>query len=139
MWRFYQFAFYGSIFKSLASYGFGRKLLLSFPRAFCPIVSKDGPSPDQLNETTFQITLVGKGFSSGNTIGEPDKTVCLQISGPEPGYLTCSICIVAAARVVLQREVASPGGVFTPAALLLRNQTSYVDLLRERGITFVYA
>lgn len=135
-WRYYQFAFYGSLFKLLAQYEFGRKLLLAYPKAFCPIVSKAGPSPAQLKETTFQITLIGKGFQSPNDKDKPNKTVSLEIRGPEPGYLACSICIVAAARLILNGSVVSPGGVFTPAMLLSKNLTSYIDLLEKRGIVF---
>jgi short subunit dehydrogenase-like uncharacterized protein len=137
-WRFYQFAFYGTIFKTLAEYSFGRKMLLTFPSLFCPIVSKEGPSPDQLRETTFKITFVGKGFQSEEDTKGPTKTVCLAMSGPEPGYLTCSMCIVAAARIILQGHMDLPGGVYTPASLLSRNQDAYVSLLKERGIKFDY-
>lgn len=140
-WRFYQFALYGSLFKTLARYSLGRTLLLTFPRAFCPIVSTTGPSAEQLKETTFQVTLVGKGFHSENDTGEPNKSVRLTISGPEPGYLTCSICIVAMARLIVQGDLIDTtggGGVFTPASLLHKNQTAYIHLLEERGISFTF-
>jgi short subunit dehydrogenase-like uncharacterized protein len=139
-WRFYQFALYGTLFKTMANYSFGRTLLLSFPRLFCPIVSKQGPSPEQLRETTFKITFMGKGFHSEDDIAsQPSKTVCLTMSGPEPGYLTCSICIVAAARMIVQGDVNLPGGgVFTPASLLSGDLAAYVSLLQERGISFDY-
>jgi short subunit dehydrogenase-like uncharacterized protein len=83
---------------------------------------------------------MGKGFHSEDDIAsQPSKTVCLTMSGPEPGYLTCSICIVAAARMIVQGDVNLPGGgVFTPASLLSGNLAAYVSLLQERGISFDY-
>lgn len=137
-YRFWQFAFYGSLFKALANYEIGRNLLLSYPRLFCPIVSHNGPSADQLRETTFKVTLVGKGFENSNST-KPDKIVRLEISGPEPGYLTCSICIVAAAKVLVRGELdGMDGGVYTPAGLLLPSgrATSFIRLVKQRGLTF---
>ena len=142
--RLWQFGLYGSLFKLLAGYEFGRNLLLSYPRVFCPIVSKHGPSPDQLRETTFKVTIVGKGFLHGDDGGAcqdadkaPVDTVRLEISGPEPGYLTCSICIVAAAKVLVRGELGSmPGGVYTPAGLLMTKETSFLRLVKQRGLTF---
>jgi hypothetical protein len=78
--RFWQFSLYGGLFKTLAGFEFGRNLLLSYPKLFCPIVSKQGPSPDQLRETTFKVTLVGNGFED-DTSTKPDKTVRLEVSG----------------------------------------------------------
>ena len=142
--RLWQFGLYGSLFKLLAAYDFGRSLLLSYPRLFCPIVSQQGPSPDQLRETTFKVTILGKGFLhdlDGGARQDADKapadTVKLQISGPEPGYLTCSICIVAAAKVLIRGELgAMPGGVYTPAGLLMAKETSFLRLVKQRGLTF---
>ncbi len=147
-YRFLQFAFYGSLFKGLAKYAAGRRLLLSYPRVFCPIVSMEGPTSAQLRETSFKVTLVGRGFEGDEPVrgkeGErerPDKRVRLEISGPEPGYLTCSICIVSAARVLVRGEVSGKaGGVHTPAGLLLTDEagkeTSFVHLMKQRGIVF---
>ncbi len=141
--RLWQFGLYGSLFKMLAGYEFGRGLLLSYPKLFCPIVSKQGPSPDQLRETTFKVTVVGKGFlhdkdgARQDADAPPADTVRLEISGPEPGYLTCSICIVAAAKVLVRGELGSlPGGVYTPASLLMTNETSFLQLVKQRGLTF---
>jgi len=147
-YRFLQFALYGSLFKGLAKYAVGRRLLLSYPRVFCPIVSMEGPTSAQLRETSFKVTLVGSGFEGDEPVrgkeGErerPDKRVRLEISGPEPGYLTCSICIVSAARVLVRGELSGKaGGVHTPAGLLLTDEagkeTSFVHLMKQRGIVF---
>lgn len=137
--RLWQFGLYGSLFKLLAAYEWGRSLLLSYPKLFCPIVSKQGPSPDQLRETSFKVTVVGKGFLQDKDDGDkaPADTIRLEVSGPEPGYLTCSICIVAAAKVLVRGELRSmPGGVYTPATLLMTKETSFLRLVKERGLTF---
>ena len=87
----------------------------------------------------------------------PDIEVVTRVSGPEPGYIACSIFIVqararwshvacslclmvrlastglqAAATVLEERQRLGPPGVHTPASLL-RN-TSYLQRLRSRGI-----
>ncbi|KAI8103434.1 hypothetical protein M9435_004773 [Picochlorum sp. BPE23] len=136
---FYQFAFFGTIFKNLARYQFGRSVLLSYPKIFSGgILTHQGPTEEQLKDTSFTVTCIGKGKQSHG------KKVTLKIDGPEPGYVACSIFIVAAARILLtEREsIKHPisgahGGVFTPASLLMYNKTSYIDLLEKRGITCV--
>lgn len=133
----YQFAFFGTIFKSLARYQFGRNILLSYPKIFSGgILTHQGPTEEQLKETTFTVTCIGKGKESDG------NKVTLRIDGPEPGYVACSIFIVAAARILLTERDSikhplngSQGGVFTPSSLLLYNKTSYLDLIERRGIT----
>ena len=65
-----------------------------------------------------------------------EKVVKVKISGPEPGYVACSIFVVAAA-IVLRTErdkLSVPPGVHTPAMML--QGTSYIERLRARGIMF---
>ena len=140
-WRFYQFAVYGSIFKLLAGYSFGRRMLLGAPRLFCPIVSTSGPTEQQLKETKFKVTLIGRGMENEGDEW-PSKTVKLEINGPEPGYIACSIFVTCAAKILLndgEQQLGSgkKGGVLTPASLLFK--TSYVDLLKQHGIAFSFS
>lgn len=133
----YQFAFFGSIFKTLARYEFGRKVLLTYPKIFSGgILTHQGPTEVQLQETSFTVTCIAKGVQGDG------KKVTLKIDGPEPGYVACSIFIVSAARILLTERTSikhplngAHGGVFTPASLLMYNKTSYIELLEKRGIT----
>ena len=61
----------------------------------------------------------------------------IQVSGPEPGYVTTPICMVAAALTVLEESQAIPlnGGVLTPGSAFKR--TSLIERLRQRGMKFV--
>ena len=63
-------------------------------------------------------------------------TVRTRVAGPEPGYIACSIFVVAAAATLVeQRErLGVAPGVHTPAVLL--QNTSYIDRLKARGIVF---
>jgi short subunit dehydrogenase-like uncharacterized protein len=89
-----------------------------------------------MKETTFSITNFGRGYSSGapeHPGQAPDVEVVTRVSGPEPGYIACSIFIVQAAITVLdERATLGIAGVYTPA-LLLQN-THYVDRLTSKGI-----
>ena len=56
-----------------------------------------GPSEEQMRATTFSFTNVARGYSGGApaTPGdEPDVEVVTRVSGPEPGYIACSIFVV---------------------------------------------
>lgn len=136
------FMAYGGIFSYLAGRGWGRSLLLNYPRLFTNgLFSHEGPSPQQLDETTFEMKNFAVGYSKGapeTPDAQPDMKVTTRVAGPEPGYIACSIFIVAAARALIEErekinEIVQPG-VHTPAFLL--QNTTYVDRLKARGITF---
>lgn len=130
---------FGAAFAFLANKPWGRDLLLKFPRLFSyGLFTHEGPDERQMEETTFCFTNIAKGYSQGAPQSpgeEPDVEVITRISGPEPGYIACSIFIVQAALTLLEeREKLPAPGVHTPASLLGR--TSYISRLQRRGITF---
>jgi short subunit dehydrogenase-like uncharacterized protein len=56
---------YRNLFVSLAQYPWGRQLLLRFPKLFSGgIFTHEGPSPEQVNSTTFDFHLFADGYSS---------------------------------------------------------------------------
>mmetsp|Transcript_19846 Transcript_19846/g.19172 ORF Transcript_19846/g.19172 Transcript_19846/m.19172 type:complete len:532 (-) Transcript_19846:143-1738(-) len=66
-------SFYGSIFSVLSSNSWGRSLLLSYPEAFSDgIFSKDGPTQEQLDNTSFQMHFFSKGYTS-NEVEDEDS------------------------------------------------------------------
>ena len=66
LWRFFLLVLFGSIFQFLANRQWGRSLLLKHPKVFASgIFSHDGPTQQQLKETSFSITMYGEGYSDG--------------------------------------------------------------------------
>ena len=136
------FTLFGGIFSVLARYRWGRAVLLRFPRLFTfGMFSHEGPSEQQMAQTTFEMMNFAAGYSQGRPLSTtpeqpPDMKITTRVAGPEPGYIACSIFIVAAAvTLVEEREkLGVPPGVHTPAFLL--QNTTYVDRLKARGITF---
>ena len=138
----WMFMAYGGIFSYLARRSWGRSLLLKYPRVFTNgLFSHEGPSAQQLEETTFEMRNFAVGYSQGAPATpnqQPDMRINTRVAGPEPGYIACSIFIVAAARVLIEerekiKESVQPG-VHTPAFLF--QNTTYVDRLKARGIKF---
>ena len=69
------------MFASLASFGFGRNLLLSHPEFFTfGHFTKKGPTEEQIKGTSFSETFYCKGL-----VGEATKEIVVKVSGPEPG------------------------------------------------------
>ena len=134
------FTFFGGIFMFLAKQSWGRKLLLSFPRFFTfGMFSKEGPSLQQMAETSFEMINFAQGYSKGapTTPGElPDMKITTRVAGPEPGYIACSIFVVAAAATLVEerKSLGVDPGVHTPAYLF--QNTRYVERLQARGIVF---
>eukprot|EP00887_Chlorella_sp_A99_P007324 scaffold2.g7324.t1 len=136
------FALFGAVFSFLAARSWGRALLLRFPRLFSyGMFTHEGPSERQLRETTFSFTNIAKGYSKGapSSPGEqPDMEVVTRVSGPEPGYISCAIFIVATAQLLLEHRDAlgAPPGVHTPGSLLGGALPAYVERVRARGVAF---
>jgi hypothetical protein len=67
-----------------------------------------------LEETKFETIFVGKGWSEKLTSpeeqpnGAMDKTVIVKVSGPDPGYIATSSCIVQAGFTILRDQDKMP-------------------------------
>lgn len=139
-WALFLYQFFGGVFMFLAKRSWGRTLLLRFPRFFTyGLFSREGPSEQQMAEARFSMTNFAMGYSQGapTSSGQaPDLHVTTRVAGPEPGYISCSIFVVAAAVVLIEErgKLKMEPGVYTPASLL--RSTSYVDRIRQRGIIF---
>ena len=83
----------------LASFEWGRHLLMSYPTFFsCGLVSKERDSRELLRGSSFVTTIVGKGWAeklsdpSDEPSFPPNKTVVVQVKGPistciaQPGF-----------------------------------------------------
>jgi len=139
-------ALYGTIFSSLASYQWGRNLLLSAPGVMSAgVFSHDGPTEIQLANTSFEMHFYGVGYSTAKsddaegTDQLPDKLVHIKVSGPEPGYVATPIIFVTLALDLLaetDRDLMPKGGVFTPGAAFFKKLDGLINKLNSAGINF---
>uniref|UniRef100_H2ZGE7 Saccharopine dehydrogenase-like oxidoreductase n=1 Tax=Ciona savignyi TaxID=51511 RepID=H2ZGE7_CIOSA len=139
LWNIFLMVIFGGIFKFLAQRQWGRSLLLQHPKFFTlGMCSHEGPSKQQLKETSFSITMFGEGYPVGefNSCEKPKKQITVKVSGPEPGYVATPLVIVQAALCIIQEKQNLPtrGGVFPPAAAFAK--TTLISRLQERGVTF---
>eukprot|EP00697_Spironema_sp_BW2_P012272 gnl/Spiro4/28483_TR14075_c0_g1_i1.p1 gnl/Spiro4/28483_TR14075_c0_g1~~gnl/Spiro4/28483_TR14075_c0_g1_i1.p1 ORF type:complete len:400 (-),score=88.55 gnl/Spiro4/28483_TR14075_c0_g1_i1:257-1456(-) len=84
----------GGVMRFLSRWRWGRWLLLTFPRFFSyNFFSHDGPTEQQMNETSFKMKLFGKGYQrSATTFSDENATLInAVVSGPEPGYVATPI------------------------------------------------
>jgi len=140
---------FGFIFKVLAGFNMGRKLLLDYPRLFSyGIFSHEGPSARQLKETSFEMTLFTSGYksaSSSSIMKSPDDNIVVRVVGPEPGYVATPILFVQCYKTLIEEVISASrpatvhnrGGVVTPAVAFAG--TTLINRLRNRGIDFIVA
>ena len=139
-------AIVGGVVTSLAPYSFGRSVLLQYPEIFTyGIFSHDGPSREQLEETSFTMDffVTGRGGDSDNESTRSDKIMRVAVSGPEPGYVATPRIFITLARVLLKeygKELSGGcsmprGGVFTPSTAYYFSPNVY-DSLAAAGIKF---
>ncbi|CAO1631924.1 unnamed protein product [Parajaminaea phylloscopi] len=127
------------IFGLVSSFSIGRKLLLRYPRAFTAgMVTHEGPTKEQLENSGFTTTMIARGYSQdalqrGDARGQegPDVRAVVKITGPEAGYVATPILFAAVARTVLRERSKLTPGVVTPAVALAH--TSLVDELNKGG------
>jgi short subunit dehydrogenase-like uncharacterized protein len=148
-WAAFWLVVYGALFSLLVRFGWGRKLLLSNPKAFTGgVCSHEGPTKEQQERTRTIVILHARGYDASTApavlaaaakgeaslIPAPNKTCIVRIVGGEPGYVYTSRLVGAAALTVLQdRRLLPAGGVLTPAAALYRPGSKIVDRLRDAG------
>lgn len=135
--------FVGVIFAILTKFSLGVSLLTKYPRLFSlGAFSTTGPTRKQISESTFNMTLIGRGYLSRVEDVEkphddlPTQNVITRLTGPDPGYTTTSICMVQAAYVLMAERDKLPhgGGVLTPGAAFA--ETSLIERLQRRGMQF---
>ncbi|KAG0329430.1 hypothetical protein BG000_000083 [Podila horticola] len=137
--------FASTVFGLFAKYESGRKFLLKHPRLFTMgIFSHEGPTDQQLAETSFSETFFAEGYSKAireqhPNEGElrqvkPDVSIVTSVSGPEPGYVATPKMVVQACYTLLLEKDKVPNGVLTPS--LAFAQTDLIKRLEEQGIVF---
>ena len=139
-------AVFGGMFSSLATFDYGREILLAHPEIFTAgVFSHEGPTQAQLDETKFSMRFLASGFEMDPET-ELMNNVLIQtsVSGPEPGYVATPIIFTVLALTLLEEfgqvnsklEPCLPeGGVFTPGAAFF-NSESVMEKLNDAGIMF---
>ena len=89
-----------------------------YPRLFSfGVFDHTGPPEEELKKTTFNLTLVGKGWSekftdiSKSPTKPLNKELIVQVSGPDPGYVATAICVTQAALVLRDETDKLPQGL----------------------------
>lgn len=128
------------VFGTLASMPWGRSLLLKYPEFFSfGFFTRDGPTDQQLQETSFEVLLRAKGYPNKSTPSPetvPNVEITTKVHGPEPGYVATPRIACQAALTLLegkQKQIV-PFGVLTPCVAFW--QTNLVDRLHDVGIEF---
>eukprot|EP00658_Telonema_sp_P-2_P061478 TRINITY_DN50182_c0_g1_i1.p1 TRINITY_DN50182_c0_g1~~TRINITY_DN50182_c0_g1_i1.p1 ORF type:complete len:468 (+),score=81.50 TRINITY_DN50182_c0_g1_i1:162-1565(+) len=131
----------GALFQCCAGCACGRSCLLGCPGCFsCGSFSSEGPSPEQLSQTSFTMRFYASGFASRQhgevTVGDPDMRMVTEVRGPEPGYVATPIVFVELAKCLLEERDAlcGSGGVFTPGGLFY--ESTLIERLGMAGVTF---
>ena len=131
--------FFGFLFNTLAARSWGRSLLLRHPKFFTRgLVSHAGPTEAQMRETSFSLTIYGRGYSDAvesSPVHPYDREVVVKVSGPEPGYVATPIIMVhCAVQLLKAKGLPISGGVYSTAACF--RGTDLVEELCKRGVNF---
>lgn len=128
----------GAILGFLAKFEKMRSCLLKYPGLFTfGLVSHEGSTRQQLKSSSFEATFIAKGYDrTSDRSAPPNKTLITRIRGPNPGYITCAICIIQAAVTLLRDldKMPNEGGVYSPGAAFWK--TGYLKRLQESGLVF---
>ena len=95
----------------LSLFGWGRRLLETYPELFTfGIFRKEGPTRQDLKETSFRTVIIGKGWAERLTEPTdepsfaPNKTVVVEVKGGDPGYTVTSACLVQSGFTILREN-----------------------------------
>jgi hypothetical protein len=116
---------------------FFKNLLLKYPHyASLGVFRLQGPTAQQLRESSFETQFIGQGFM--NDDADQSMEIRTRVVGPEPGYVTTPICAVTCAATLLNasERKSIPNGVLTPAAAFNGVAESIFTKLGKRGLTF---
>lgn len=139
-------AILGGIFRFLARYKWGRRVLLKHPEAF----SLGGASRAEIKEEKmykqeFKFTLIGHGWPKGSELSEPTdqykdpptKKIVVHVTGVNPGYGATCICLLIAAKTVITETDKMPGtgGVITTGYAFAKTNL-IEELIKANGAKF---
>lgn len=109
--------FVGMVFGIMTRFCLGRSLLLRFPKIFSlGFVSHEGPSEEQMEGTTFTMSMQGRGWAeklssaTDQYTEPPNKKIAIQVTGTNPGYGATCVTLLVAAKTILKEQEKMPKG-----------------------------
>lgn len=143
IWQLLLMMFVGMIIMVFTRFQYGISLLAKYPRIMSfGLFDSTGPSRKQVQDASFKMTFFGRGFETKlpdldkDHEDLPSKKIVASLTGPDPGYVTCSICAVQAAYVLLKEKDKLPpnGGVYTPGAAFA--DSTLLSRLQKHNLKF---
>ena len=134
-WRGLMIALTAILFGILCFLPGGQWLLNAFPEKLSAgIISRKGPSAEQVRQAKFTVVCEGEGWREPGAKGSPDARITLRMKFPEAAYLTTALCVVQCAVCMLQEADKMPGrgGVLPPGAAF--GDTTLPQRLESRGV-----
>ncbi|XP_055328322.1 saccharopine dehydrogenase-like oxidoreductase [Paramacrobiotus metropolitanus] len=141
-----QIVIFGALFMFMAKFKFTRDLLLKYPKVFSMgFFSHEGPTEEQMRNTSFRMEIVGRGYSQKLSSPDevhtavPDKRIVAEVTGPDPGYNATSAMVLESAMTILE-ESGQPKsriprfGVLPPGYAF--ENTGLIGRLHDHGIGF---
>ena len=135
---------FGAVFAIMQTFGeWGRSMMLKYPGIFSlGIFAKEGAPREEVIKRRFELVLEGDAYNSRiedpnqQHDDKPVKKVRAKVSGPDFGYVGCSIFIGQCAMVLLKEreKLPGPGGIFTPGACFAKS--SLIERLKKHGVKF---
>ncbi|KAJ3347138.1 hypothetical protein HDU91_006842 [Kappamyces sp. JEL0680] len=115
-----------------------RNALIQYPQYFTlGIFTFQGPSQQQLDESSFSQEFISRGFKNGAISSRPNREIITTIKGPEMGYVATPQCVIACATMLLSdKREKIPFGVLTPATAFSNVLDELIVLLAKGGIEF---
>ncbi|CAM9386594.1 unnamed protein product [Phaeothamnion confervicola] len=133
-WQAVQMAVFGGVFQALARHEWGRSLLLKYPGAFTNgVFTHEGPTEQQLVDTSFTMTFVARGYSPSAAVaaiaaagaaGKGSASLSESTSETEPlsgaatGRSPALPPLPPDRTIITQMRGPEPGYVATPAIFL---------------------
>ena len=160
LWGCFLLTLGGIIMSLMNKTTFTQNLMIKYPSIFTfGVFSHEGPTPQQLRETTFSMTMLGQGFSknsldkkqleeyltSGKPLPKPDTKMKVVVSGPEAGYVATPLYHLEVAKLMLENcsgcgsasssKKIEPGA-FSPSAGLYNVSDELIERLAKFGCKF---
>ena len=134
-WRGLVIALTAVLFGILCFLPGGQRLLRAFPEWFSAgLISRDGPTDQQVRQARFTVVCEGEGWREQDAADPPDIRLTLKIQFPDAAYLTTALCVVQCAVCMLRESDRMPGrgGALPPGAAF--EDTSLDQRLQLRGV-----
>lgn len=125
----------------MANFSLTRALLLKYPRLFSAgTVTREGPTDNVMNNTSFMFELYGEGWEKGADVDatKPTKKAVVRVKGVNPGYGATVTALIYSAITCLKEHDKMPGGGGVLTTGIAFAKTDLIKNLNENNLTFEY-